>query len=95
MFRIVALPDKWVDGRGCYNLVSELRLCMVAFARPVGGQGCYNLVSEPGYNTEPGWAMLVEVEARVSERIVVKVDKIRVLSQGFNAEPEWARISGH
>jgi hypothetical protein len=29
-----------------------------------------------GFNTEPGWAMLVEVEAKVSERIVVKVDKI-------------------
>jgi hypothetical protein len=34
------------------------------------------MVSEHGYNTEPGWAMLVEVEERVLERIVVKVDKI-------------------
>jgi hypothetical protein len=49
-----------------------------------------NMVSEHGYNTEPGWAMLVEVEARVSERIVVEVDKIRVLTHGFNAEPGWA-----
>jgi hypothetical protein len=24
MFSIVALPGKWVDGRGCYNMVSEL-----------------------------------------------------------------------
>jgi hypothetical protein len=42
-----------------------------------------------GFNTEPGWAMLVEVEAKYSERIVVEVDKIRVQSQGFNAEPGW------
>jgi hypothetical protein len=48
------------------------------------------MVSEHSYNTEPGWAMLVEVEARVLERIVVEVDKIRVLTQGFNAEPGWA-----
>jgi hypothetical protein len=44
-----------------------------------------------GYNTEPRWAMLVEVEARNLERIVVEVDKIRVLTQGFNIEPGWAR----
>jgi hypothetical protein len=29
-----------------------------------------------GYNTEPGWAMLVEVEEIFLERIVVEVDKI-------------------
>jgi hypothetical protein len=29
------------------------------------------MVSEHGYNTELGWAMLVEVEARVSEGVVV------------------------
>jgi hypothetical protein len=28
------------------------------------------------FNTEPGWAMLVENEAKISERIVVEVDKI-------------------
>ena len=44
-----------------------------------------------GFDTEPGWAMLVDVEARVSERIVVEVDKIRILTQGFNIEPGWAR----
>jgi hypothetical protein len=33
-----------------------------------------------GYNTDLGWAMLVEVEERVSKRIVVKVEKNRVLS---------------
>ena len=44
-----------------------------------------------GYNTEPGWVMLVEFEARVSERIVVEVDKIRVLTKGSNVEPGWAR----
>jgi hypothetical protein len=32
------------------------------------------------FNTEPGWAMLVEIEAKVSERIVVEVDKIQVQS---------------
>jgi hypothetical protein len=42
------------------------------------------------FNTEPGWAMLVEIEEKVSERIVVEVDKIRVQSQGFNTEPGWA-----
>jgi hypothetical protein len=28
------------------------------------------------FNTEPGWAMLVENEAKFLERIVVEVDKI-------------------
>ena len=57
--------------------------------RPVGGWGCYNLVPEHGYNTKPGWAMLVEFEARVLERIVVEVDKILVQIQGFNVEHGW------
>jgi hypothetical protein len=48
------------------------------------------MVSEHGYNTEPGWAMLVEVEARVSEGVVVEMDKTQVLTQGFNTEPGWA-----
>jgi hypothetical protein len=52
-------------------------------AQAVGGWGCYKLVSEHGFNTEPGWAMLVEVEAKVSKRIVVEMDKIQVQSQGF------------
>jgi hypothetical protein len=56
---------------------------LVALPEPVGGWGCYNMVSEHGYNTEPGWAMLVENEAKVSERIVVEVDKIRVQTHGF------------
>ena len=47
------------------------------------------MVSEHGYNTESGWAMLVEVEEKVLERVVVEVDKIRVLTHGFNAEPGW------
>jgi hypothetical protein len=55
----------------------------VALPRPVDGWGCYKLVSEHGYNTEPGWTMLVEVEAKFSERIVIEVDKIQVQSQGF------------
>jgi hypothetical protein len=33
--------------------------------------------------------MLVEVEDKVSEIIVVKVKKILVLTQGFNAKPGW------
>lgn len=32
------------------------------------------------FNTELGWVMLVEIEAKFLERIVVKVDKIRVYS---------------
>jgi hypothetical protein len=24
MFHVVAFPNKWIDGRGCYNMVSEL-----------------------------------------------------------------------
>jgi hypothetical protein len=48
------------------------------------------MVSEHGYNTEPRWAILVEVEARVSEGFVVEMDKTQVLTQGFNAEPGWA-----
>ena len=43
------------------------------------------------FNTESGWTMLVENEEKVSEKIVVEVDKIRVQSQGFNTEPEWDR----
>jgi hypothetical protein len=53
------------------------------------GQGCYNVVSDHGFNTKPGWAMLVEVEARFSEGVVVEMDKTQVLTQGFNTEPEW------
>jgi hypothetical protein len=41
------------------------------------------------FNTKPGWAMLVEIEEKFSERIVVEVDKIQVQSQGFNPEPGW------
>jgi hypothetical protein len=37
------------------------------------------MVSEHGYNTKPRWAKLVEVEARVSEGVVVKMDKTQVL----------------
>jgi hypothetical protein len=58
--------------------------------RPVGGWGCYKLVSEHGFNTEPGWAMLVEIEARVLEGVVVEMDKTQVLTHGFNTEPGWA-----
>jgi hypothetical protein len=29
------------------------------------------------FNTEPGWAMLVEVETRVQKRIFVEIDKIQ------------------
>jgi hypothetical protein len=42
------------------------------------------------FNTEPKWAMLVEVEARVSKGVVVQMDKTQVLTQGFNVEPGWA-----
>jgi hypothetical protein len=62
----------------------------VALPRMVDGWGCYKLVSEHGYNTETRWAMLVVVEARVSEGVVVEMDKIQVLTQGFNTEPGWA-----
>jgi hypothetical protein len=48
------------------------------------------MVSEHGFNTEPRWGMLVQVEVRVSEGVVVKMDKTQVLTQGFNAEPGWA-----
>ena len=61
----------------------------IGIAHPVGGWGCYKLVSEHGFNTEPGWAMLVEIKTRVSERVVVKMDKTQVLNQGFNMEPRW------
>jgi hypothetical protein len=61
-----------------------------SITRSLEGRGCYNMVSEHGYNTEPGWAMLVEVEARVSEGVVVEMDKTQVLTQGFNVEPGWA-----
>jgi hypothetical protein len=43
-----------------------------------------------GFDTEPGWAMLVEVEARLRKRIVVEMDKIQVQSHGFHTEPGWA-----
>ena len=48
------------------------------------------MVSEHGYNIEPGWAMLVEFEARVLEGVVVEMEKTDVLTQGFNVEPGWA-----
>jgi hypothetical protein len=51
------------------------------------GWGCYKLLSEPGYNIDPGWAMLVEVEEKVSERIVVEVDT------NFSSEPRFSMLS--
>jgi hypothetical protein len=42
------------------------------------------------FNTEPGWAMLVEIEAKFLERIVVEVDKIQSQGQGSSTEPGWA-----
>jgi hypothetical protein len=33
--------------------------------------------------------MLVEIEAKFLETIIVEVDKIQVQSQGFNAKPKW------
>ena len=36
------------------------------------------MVSEHGSNSESGWAMLVEVEARVLEGVVVEMDKNQV-----------------
>jgi hypothetical protein len=33
--------------------------------------------------------MLVEVEERVLEGVVVEMDKTQVLTHGFNAEPRW------
>jgi hypothetical protein len=47
------------------------------------------MLSEQGYNTKLGWAMLVELEARFLEGIVVKMDKTHVLTQGFDVEPGW------
>jgi hypothetical protein len=61
----------------------------VALPRPVDGWGCYKLVSEHGYNTEPGWAMLVEVEAKVSKELLSKWTKFKFRAQGFNTEPGW------
>ena len=50
MFHVVALPGKWIDGQGCYNMVSELKTlskgCVWKHCRPVGGWGCYISVSE-------------------------------------------------
>ena len=40
---------------------------LVAFPSLVEGWGCYKLVSEHGFNTEPGWAMLVVVEEKFLE----------------------------
>jgi hypothetical protein len=48
-----------------------------------------------GFNTEPGWAMKVEVEEKVSEKIVVEMDKIEVQSPVFDTEPELGHISGY
>jgi len=61
--------------------------CSSGISRSLEGRGCYNMVLKHGYNVEPGWAMLVVVEAKVSERIVIEVDKILVQSQGFK---HWA-----
>jgi hypothetical protein len=36
-------------------------------ARPFDGWGHYKWYQIQGFNTEPGWAMLVEVEAKVLE----------------------------
>ena len=50
------------------------------------------MVSKNGYNTEPGWAMLVEIEVRVLEGVFVEMDKTQVLTHGFNTEPGWAML---
>ena len=60
---------------------------MVALPGLFFDQECYKLVLEHGYNTEPEWAMLVEIEARVSEGVFVEMDKTQVLTHGFNTKP--------
>jgi hypothetical protein len=88
----VAFLDLLIVG-GCYKLVSELVYSRqgVWVSLPdsgVDGRGMLQIgIRAKVFNAEPGWAMLVEIEEKVSKIIVVEVDKIRVQSQGFNAEP--------
>jgi len=42
-----------------------------------------NWYKRHGFNTKLGWAMLVEVEAKVQKRIVVEMFKIQVQSPWF------------
>jgi hypothetical protein len=68
MFRSgIARP---VGGWGHYKLVLELSEVYVWVAFPdllVAGD-VTNWYQSHGFNTEPGWAMLVEVEAKFSEK---------------------------
>jgi hypothetical protein len=42
-----------------------------------------NWYQRHGFNTDPGWTMLVEVEAKVQKISVVQMDKIQVQSPWF------------
>jgi hypothetical protein len=53
------------------------------------------MVSEHGYNTELGWAMLVEVEARVSEGVVVEMEKTQISNPRFQRGAWMGWVSGH
>jgi hypothetical protein len=44
----------------------------VALPRPVGGWDVTNWYQSHGFNTEPGWAMLVVVEEKVSKELLSK-----------------------
>jgi hypothetical protein len=48
-------------------------------------------IRSQGFNTEPGWAMLVEIEARVSEKNCCQDGQNSSSEQGFDIEPGWAR----
>jgi hypothetical protein len=55
---------------------AKLRLFLVALPNLLVAGDVTIWYQSHGYNTEPRWAMLEEVEAIFLERIVVKVDKI-------------------
>jgi hypothetical protein len=57
-----------VGGWGCYKLVSEKKyVYSVSMPDLLVVGDVTNWYQSHGFNTEPGWAMLVEVETKVSE----------------------------
>jgi hypothetical protein len=63
----------------------------VGLTRPVVAGDVTNWYQSHGFNTEPGWAMLVEVEAKIFRKeLLSKWTKFKFRAHGFYMEPGWA-----
>jgi hypothetical protein len=71
MFRVVALPGRWVPGDitiWYHSRKGKVKGVCVALSNLLVAEDITIWYQSHGFNTEPRWAMLVEVEEKVLEK---------------------------